>query len=749
MLLFRKIEIKNFVCFEGLTFDPSMNPERPLTVIRAENGSGKTTLLRAIRWGMYGERALPGDAKSFSLHPASWSPDAQGETTSVSIEFETDGSSREHPKGGPTHKVFNLRRKVSTFAAKSDQPGTPDFYRDREQVVLLERKADGSWTRYNGDADLVISELLPWDLRDFFVMDADEAADFVGGSENIVLNRREVIDKTTHAVNALLGLDVFKGTKQSLEKISDEFGRAATKATGNRDLVDAQDDLDRIREQLDEKNKQLRYLAGGRTDIEGRHAEARDRLESLVVNMSAHEELQHRRAENRIAFKSAKQRRKQALDALGTAVFDISLFGSLAAREVASTIERLQPLYDDGSIPVRHLDFVRSLVERGECICGQGLDAENEFGRRVQEALAQSGEQKERADWLSDVLDAAKHLHAYSSGEEWNSGCAKQESKLADVRAELDRLQEIIDGIDSKLEDVDDQQVQSTRDEIAMLDNQLDRIKGELVRAEVERDDLEARRNRLEGVVRAGQAGARDAHRHQMDQQLTDQLIEILNRSYSAIQNDQVAELDREMDRFFKSMAANVTDDGPVESSQHKATLAMIARTGLRPLDDADEKYEIFALNSRGRAMPPTEINGASRRILALSFVLALCEQSKTKAPLVADSLLNFTSGSVRTNTLRVTAETASQPILLLTGSDLEASQDAALVSRLAGATYTLTGQWQHRSQGGDVVNMTDSRKVALMCSCGPREFCSVCEREGQAEKVGWSRRQLSQSGER
>ena len=32
--------------------------------------------------------------------------------------------------------------------------------------------------------------------------------------------------------------------------------------------------------------------------------------------------------------------------------------------------------------------------------------------------------------------------------------------------------------------------------------------------------------------------------------------------------------------------------------------------------------------------MPPIEINGASRRVLALSFVLALCAESQTYAPL-------------------------------------------------------------------------------------------------------------------
>ena len=88
MLKFRRIEISNFVCFDNIAIEPSVDSEKPLTVVRAENGSGKTTLLRAIRWGMYGEKGLPSPSHSFSLHPAWWTPNDDGISTAVSIEFE-------------------------------------------------------------------------------------------------------------------------------------------------------------------------------------------------------------------------------------------------------------------------------------------------------------------------------------------------------------------------------------------------------------------------------------------------------------------------------------------------------------------------------------------------------------------------------------------------------------------------------------------------------------------------------------
>lgn len=741
MLVIRNIEIENFVCFERLELKPSADPQRPLTVIRAENGSGKTTLLRAIRWGMYGEGALPGVAHNFSLHPTFWDPDARGKTTSVSIEFETDGSSREHPQSA-MHSIFNLRRSVRTVATAPGQTGAPDFQRLSEQVVLQRRQADGSWTRHDGGADAVVAELLPWELRDFFVMDADEAADYVGGSENKELDRHEVIDKTTYAVGALLGLDIFNRTRKNLKTISGEFGRAATKATGDQSLAAKQEELETCKTELDELTDRVKSLAKEKIDIGERLDRARGQLEAVVGNIQAYEDLQRRLSENRTALETVEKRRTQTLDVLGASIFDISLLASLAAREVATIREHLQPLYDDGSIPVRHLEFVRSLVERRECICGQSLDGESQFGRRVRAALDQSSEQKERADWLADVLDAANALHDQGSAQKWDDGCRSRESEFAEVNRELDQLKSIRREIDHEVNRVKHRDVQTARSEIAMLETQHERIHRDLGADEAQAEALGKKHHELVGIVQGGQARAKEAREHQADQQITDLLVDILEGAYTAIQRDQVKELDARMNRLFKRMAANVTDDEEVEDRQRKATLAMIAQVGLRPLDDDAEKYEIFALNSRGRAMPPTEINGASRRILALSFVLALCEESKTKAPLVADSLLNYMSGSVLTNTLRVTAQTASQPILLLTPSDLESEQDAEVVSQFAGATYTLTGQWQHGSAHGDVVNMTDPKKVALLCSCGPREFCSICERVGQANRTGWSRRQ-------
>ena len=742
MLLIRRIEITNFVCFDRIEIEPSTRREKPLTVIRAENGSGKTTLLRAIRWGMYGEKGLPGNASHFSLHPAEWRPDADGIETRVAILFETDGSSRNRLEGKPTNTVYELRRSVTTVAKEPSRRGEPDFRRTSEETQLLIEQADGSWLPYEAGVDRVIEELLPLALQDFFVMDADEAADFVGGSENKVIERRTVIAKTSFAVGALLGLDVFKNATGRVRKISEEFGRAATKAAGSRELSEKQAELEQLRTKAEKLKEKLEKNRREKVDIDDRLSLASGRLEALIGSLGAHDQLKERLKENETRRKRADEERRKAVGSLSGELAAVELLASLAAREVADVRGVLQPLYDDGSIPIRHLVFVQSLIEKGTCVCGQDLTSQSEYRRHVQHMVEQSSGKEEKANYLAQVLHAANMLHRHEEGEEWESRCAERERVVADLDDVISNLTQSRRDIDAKLDAIDNENVERTRGEIDMLKKHSGRIERDLVSDQGSLDQDRKSIHELEGIIRHEQRRQKDARDLETYQEAASALVHILEAAYARIRDDQMRELGSEMNDLFARMAANVVDDEAVEDARHKATLRMIAKVGLRALEGVPGEFEIFALSGRGRTMPPTEINGASRRILALSFVLGLCKVSRTLAPLVADSLLNFTSGSVRTNTLRVTAETASQPILLLTGSDMESQSEVDLVARYAGATYTLTGQWQHTAHGGDVVNQTDERQVSLICRCGPREFCNVCERQGQAESQGWIRRE-------
>lgn len=744
MLILQRIEIENFICFDHIEVEPSSDPDRPLTVIRAENGSGKTTFLRALRWGMYGEQGLPGDISArFPIHPAWWHPDSKGIETRVSIEFEADGSSRHYVEAGKHTALYRLDRVVKTIGVKTDKADEQDFRRVEERPTLMVRDLDGTWDRHEKGPDAAIKELLPWELRDFFVMDTDEATDFVGGSENKVVPRAEVQAKTTAAITSLLGIDVFKNARTRVEDTARTFSKRATKAIGDHNLIELENQLNEARSTKEDLDSKIREENEREAELKDGLERVEEKLETEFQLSGAHDELNQRRSANTEQLEAAIRDRSNCAAQLAATLESTELLASLGSAAVSHVYDFLKPLHDGGLIPAAHLPFVQSLMESGRCVCGEALERNNERGLKVQERIDEAAAEAERAGFLYELHEAARALKLSAESSTWND-------KREDAAADLARIDEKISGlmnekkdIDAKLDRIDDTRIQLLRDEKASKQEQLNNCVLSLRRDTDRLPELEEQIDSLTKTISQRQRNARAAADHGASEQIAYHVVEILDRAYSSIEDRQVSELSDRMDRLFHQIAANVSDEDLADSRPNKATLRMIAQVGVRPVDGSRDKFEIFALNSRGRPMPPVQINGASRRVMALSFVLALCIESRTRAPLIADSLLNFMSGAVRRNTLQATSEHSNQPILLLTGSDLEAQSEVDTVYRYAGATYTLTGQWDavDAGLGGDVVNRTEHRAVSLLCRCGPRQYCEICERIGQADSPGWARR--------
>lgn len=743
MLRLRRIEIENFACFATLVIEPSADEDRSLTVIRAENGSGKTTFLRAVRWGMYGEKGLPGDASRYSLHPAWWLPDEEGIKTQVVIEFETNGSTRLDGRGSEVSTLYQVVRSVTTIGKPSAGPNEPDFRRISEQTSLMVKEGDGRWARHEAGVESVVEQLLPWELRDFFVMDADEAVDFAGGGEDKVITRQEVERKTTEAVHSLLGLDIFKTATERVERTADQFGASATRAIGNVDLNEKQAELDALRVERATLAETITGERGQKADVEDRLQRSRGRLENLLRGSGAAEALRGRLADNQRELERLKRDRSRHLGSLAAELESEELLAVFGQREVCSTYEVLKPLYDSGHIPLKHLSFVRELLASGTCVCGEDLNAHGQRRKHVESRITDSEEKEQRANYLGQLHNAARDLATLAEQDNWEAHRRQLAGELAELDESLSRAELEKRDIDARLDELDEEKIRVVRDELAALESQLQRVDRDLLLHEEKVPRIDATIDSLERTLAQRQRNERAASDKRASQELAKIVVRILRAAYETIQKDQVTELSNRMNRLFGQMAANVQDDEPSQIEGHGTGLRMIAEVGVCSVHGRPEYFEIFALNSRGRPMPPTEINGASRRVLALSFVLALCIESSTQAPLVADSLLNSMSGAVRSNTLRVTAANSSQPVLLLTGADLESSSEQETVRQKAGAVYTLTGQWDasEAGQGGDVVNWTEKRQESLLCKCGPKEYCSVCERSGQSQAPGWTKR--------
>ena len=745
MLRLSRIEIENFAVFDLTVLEPSTDPERPLTVIRAENGSGKTTFLRALLWGMYGEKGLPGERTgSYSVHPAWWEPCPEGVETRVAIEFDTDGSTRHQEDASDATTLYRLERIVRTIGRPAGRDDEPDFRRVDERACLMKWVVGSGWVDHRAGVDAVIEQLLPWELRDFFVMDADEATDFAGGAQNRALRRDLVERKTTDAVRSLLGIEVFEATTERLRKLASRLGREATKAIGSRDLDELQkqqDDLEQRRRAAQEELQQVRdRRAGLQSELEA----CREALTGQLMLFGAFETLASARQAAERRRDELRKNRGPLLDRFAGELERPTLLAALMRnplRVIAAELGTAQP-GARRAVPRRHVAFVERLLEDGECVCGQDLAGDEARREAVNARLARSVE-NEAETHFRELREAVDSLLRQVEQSSWVRDQAALSSEIEVVGRDLDAAEAEVRDVNRKILEIDRDKVSALREkesalvaQVSLVDRAVGRLEQELVE--------------IGGLLDPVRKKIVDRQRHELAaadsraaEDVADLAASILGQSYEAIQERQIHELSERMDELFAEMAANASEEDFVAAENVQASVRMVARVGIRPVEGASGRFEIFALNGRGRSMPPTEINGASRRVLALSFILALCAESRTHAPLIADSLLNSMSGTVRLNTLAVTVRNSDQPILLLTGSDLAASAEVECVRDFGGAVYTLTGQWDalEAGRGGDVKNWTVPKKVALLCCCGPRQYCRVCERVGQAGSPGWSER--------
>ncbi len=740
MIRFRRIAIRNFACFENACVEPSVDAKKRLTIIRAENGSGKTTFLRAVRWALYGEKGLPGaDTRKFSVHSADWVPNKRGLETSVEIEFETDKETRMQRGHARRIFLFNLRRCVTTIRNPVHRDNEPDYQRVGETAVLMEQEMDGGWVAIP-HPEQVMDQLLPWELNDFFVLDADKAADFVGGSENKEVPHRDVIAKTTKVVQSLLGIDVFKDATLRVEDLQRTLGSEIAKAIGDKDLTALQDRLEDCRQREEQLREQAEGERHKKEELDDRLQRAKGNLEKEIKGIGGAGQLAERLSQTEHREKKLLERFANKMILLGGQLESTSLLAALMERLVKEAYHQLNPLHESGTIPRRHLQFVSELLEEGVCVCGQDISTNGKHRRHLEERVATTKDLDIRAEYLGNLYDSVRAFVRGDLATQWEKNTANLGDEVESLRCDLADLKREQRKIRSDLDKIDEEKIQLIRDEINALESQREKSSRELINFEVRLRSLNSETDSLEKTVRSRAKTERVVRDKRAAEDLAGAAARVLRCAYGAIESSQVEELSRRMNQLFAQMAANVPADETVVGDANKATLRMIAKVGLRSVEGANQGYEICAFNRRNRLMPPIEINGASRRVLALSFVLALCNESQTHAPFLADSLLNFMSGAVRRNTLLATIENSSQPILFLTGSDLEGRSEVEIAKRYAGATYTLTGQWDVRDgDGGDVVHRTLDGQVSVVCRCGPRHYCNVCERLGQRMLPDWS----------
>jgi DNA sulfur modification protein DndD len=695
-----------------------MDPQRPLTVIRAENGHGKTSTLTALQWGLFGENGLDDSAKNVRLAPSDW---PEGKRCDIEVDIEISHTVYDEVGGEfvPKETRYRIIRKV----AETPQ-GEKAFSREAEVVKLYELTDSGAEPVLG--PEIKIGEMLPIEMKNVFFTDGDKAMTFI--SPQLVKHMKQ--HHVRGAIRSLLGLGVLESAQGHIDKARRIFDKQVAKGSGSAEAEATYEQLEKEREQLQSHATRAAKLESQIANLQDREAEKERKLVQALKDSGDPKELGVKLEETKQGLHAigttVKGLKKQHQELLASEELSWGLMDSLLRKGV----EHLSALADRGVIPSASLPVLQDRLDLRKCICSADLSEGTQARTNVESLMVTQKTVDAEKEALSALYHRAKislqeHESAVVGGRGWiqrYEALSKQRLSQTKVVENLKReersLEEKINALDI--------------DAISQLTAARDTIRADKSNKEAERTEEEIRRRDCKGrveVIEESYEKLKKAGKKQDDLErkltVTQDLLAVVTNTLRRLQDEYLKQVSARMNELFLQM---------VGADPHVAG-------GVFKKAEITGNYDIRVLSMEDRILDPDhELNGASKRALTIAFIWALTEVSGVIAPRVIDTPLGMMSGGVKRRVVEVLSNAPSQQkaskddphnisvkelqvVLFLTRQEILKVED--LIDERGGVVLTYTNTAFYPT---DVVNDPGVEQATiLVCSCNHRQTCSTC----------------------
>lgn len=694
-----RAHFKNFRLLKDVRIEFSTDPKKKITVIRAANNSGKTTMLTALQWGLFGDEALPNGGKHYRLHPTDTATVA-GTKVEVSVEIEYEVVSRSGPQ------TYRISRSVV------EEVSGNEWIRRNPVVLLYQQTRAGSNEIDNPDAHL--RPLLPSELREIFFTDGDRALTFIEGA------RGEQMKKVEGAIRSLLGLGI---VEEAILHVKQASGRINAKV---RDAGGQKDELDKLAAriaaidlELPEKVSQKENAHREKLRLEDFEREA-DKALSAALSKGNKDELAKALEDVQKDWSRADKDVKQASRDHSGLFKSHLLAKSLLEARLVSAKSILDGLHRKGDIPNKAIPIFEERLNQPSCICGESLLESDPHGQKRRDHIKHLIEASRSSDALkervSELYYSSQNLFGPGAAKEWKG----QYSEIFERRQRANqRLQESgekerdIEARIAKLPDVDIQQLRESRDRYRQqaqdAHTKETRLQRDIENLTSELKEKSELRGKLLNTDEKGRKLLSEL-------QVASDVQEVLNNALYSMKTTELKSVSNKMNALFLEMIG-------AEDEQR----AIIQKA------EITEEFRIIVHGQNGRLLDPSQdLNGASRRALTISFILALTTVSEVVAPNVIDTPLGMTTGYVKRAIIRRAADESSQLILFLTHDEILGCEN--ILDELAGKIQTMTNPTLYPKVIRNNPGTTEAR--AMICGCDHRGQCRICELSEDREQV-------------
>ena len=472
-----RAHFENFRLLRRLQLDFSTDPDKRLTVIRAENESGKTTILWGLQWGLYGDDALPGRGRDFRLHPIDWDGTG-GEAITISVEVDFEVVSARSGRADTYRIVRQAQESVSG-----------NTWKRRHFALKLSQLGDTGSGEWMPDPEAKINRELPPELRDVFFTDGDRALNFI---EADTRDKRARVEK---AIRSLLGLDIIEASLRHVGRASRDANREAEKIGSGNELEAVTSRLDRIAEDSEQLEKELLEAKEQFSVFSGKIVEVRKSIDDALVRGNKQQLQQDRqRVENQL------DRTKEQMTAAASdhaKLFQLlALPRDLLAPTLSDSMGKLNELREEGKFPKAAVPILEERLNATTCICGESLTGHDPHDKRRREHIEHLIEQSQKSDELqgslTDLYYAAAQLQLdqATDSESWVSEFKRVAGRRGELKQNQDSLEEQLRSLKVQIEQLPDTDIQGLNDTLRGYEHQRGHFRDIQVRNETKFEGL-------------------------------------------------------------------------------------------------------------------------------------------------------------------------------------------------------------------------------------------------------------------
>lgn len=644
-MLIEFIRIENWRSFYGVNdFFVSMDPEKNVTLIRAENGVGKTSLLAAINWCLFG--ILPAESEF------------ENPTRLVNaFAAEKDGAHR-------TVVEIDFVHEGRTYRASRS-------YDQRTQTtnpLRLSELLEGGEVPSVDRPDRFINSVIPKEMAPHFFFYGEATSRYTGSTG---------AKKFGEAVKGILGSTIARMALEDLRKAWQDYNKQASDNTSD-EARQAEAAIEEAARRIAKSREELVKL-----DEEIEAATARiDKLNQELAETKPAKEAQARRAriEAQMAAKEAERAKALQRSQSWMQTFVTSVLAEELVAEACAVIKNEDTR---GKLPAPYdKKLVDEILSDWKCVCGREIEKGSVEHERIKSLLDTAGDQAV----MSRVMTTSTALGRLEQRAEraW-SDYDRNADDLRKVESEIQRL-------DAELLEISKELAANPVTDIAEKEAARERAKTQRNQAMSRKVDIQTSINGFERslseyererdeLVRKSEAARRFVKRAQLAGALTARLDGRLKAEEEAARKSIEGEIDTIVKRFMRKQARVELD--------RNYQLRLFDERGAEMAKSTGENQLL------GLAFTGAIAKYAKDREKAVDDILL----PGTVAPLVVDSPFGHLDPLYRRSVAEFLPNLATQVILLVSTSQASDVVVATLAGKV-GQEYILTRHTQHDGAG-------------------------------------------------